>query len=135
MIEIAGLIIASIGAMGTLVQAYYSAASSNRSVNKSKIKQAEERAQKPLKIGQKKVAEVIDPDLLKKLQIEIQAQTKQLISALRSNDISAEERLKEVEAAKKEICRFLKQVLYFNDGVLPTKRLQNLWESNRCKFE
>ena len=83
-------------------------------------------------IGQKKVAEVIDPDLLKALQREIDSQNERLIHALSSQDVSDNEKEKAVEAARLQICHFLKQVLNFNDGVLPTKRLQNLWTSNRC---
>lgn len=132
MIEVAGLVIAGLQAMGTLVQAYYSAKSANKPVSQTKIKQAKKRARNPLKIGQKKVAEVIDPDLLKALQKEIDSQNERLIYVLSSHQVSEHEKAKEVEAARLKICYFLKQVLNFNNGVLPTKRLQNLWVSNRC---
>ena len=132
MIEVAGLVVAGVAAMGSLVQAYYSARAANKPVSQSKINQAEERASEPLKIGQKKVAEVIDPDLLKALQREIDAQNERLIHALGSREVSEKEKAKEVEAARLQICHFLNQVLNFNDGVLPTRRLQNLWASNRC---
>ena len=131
MIEVAGLVVAGVAAMGTLVQAYYAAKGANKPVSQTTIKQAEERASEPLKIGQKKVAEVIDPDLLKALQREIDSQNERLIHALSSHDVSDNEKDKAVEAARLQICHFLKQVLNFNDGVLPTKRLQNLWASNR----
>jgi len=73
-----------------------------------------------------------DPDLLKALQREIDSQNERLIHALSSRDVSDNEKEKAVEAARLQICHFLKQVLNFNDDVLPTKRLQNLWASNRC---
>jgi len=132
MIEVAGLVIAGVAAMGTLVQAYYSAKVANKPVSRTEIRKAEERANEPLKIGQKKVAEVIDPDLLKALQRQIDLQNERLIHALRSRGVSDNEKAKEVEAARLQICHFLKQVLNFNDEVLPTKRLENLWTSNRC---
>ena len=56
MIEVAGLVVAGVAALGTLVQAYYAARGANKSVSQTTIKQAEERASEPLKIGQKKVA-------------------------------------------------------------------------------
>lgn len=135
MIEIAGLVVAGISAMGTLVQAYYNAKSAKKNVSRTKIKQAKERASEPLKIGQKKVAEIIDVNLLQALQQEIESQNNRLIHVFSSKGVSEKEKEREVEAARLKICHFLNQVMNFNEGELPTKRLQNLWASNRCNQE
>ena len=85
MIEVAGLVVAGVAAMGTLVQAYYAAKGANKSVSQTTIKQAEERASEPLNICQKKVSEVIYHDLLRALQREIDSQNERLIHALSSH--------------------------------------------------
>ncbi len=133
MIEIAGLAIAGLSALASLIQAYYTARADNRKVSERRIRESRQRAEKPLKIGIKKVSEVIDPDLLTALKDQIEGQHKKLICALRSAEISAAERECAVEEARGQICYFLAKVKAFNDGVLPTKRLENLWLSNDCK--
>ena len=132
MLEIAGLAIAGVAALGTLVQAYYSAKANNKSISKTKIDKAEERASEPLKTGVKKVAEVIDSGLLETLQNEIESQNRRLIIAFRSSEIDDVERARMVEEARKKICKFLREVMRFNEGNLPTKRLEMLWSSNSC---
>lgn len=132
MIEIAGIAVAGLSALGALVQAYYVAKANNKSVSKSKIKKSKERANKPLKIGAKKVSETIDDKLLKVLKVNIEEQHTKLIHALQSTSISNSERERSVEETRNQICYFLTKVKEFNDGVLPTKRLENLWLSNKC---
>lgn len=132
MIEIAGLVVAGVTALGTLVQAFYTARAKNKKLSRASLKQAEERANEPLKIGAKRVAEVIDKELLEALQGEIENRHKKLIRAFRSENVNAIEREKQVEAARQQICRFLDQVRKFNAGQLPTRRLKDLWVSNRC---
>ncbi len=133
MIEIAGLAIAGVAALGTLVQAYYSAKSANKDINKATLKKAEERASEPLKVGFKKVAEVIDDDLLESLQNEIEKHNRKLIAAFQSPRATSEEREELVEEARLQICKFLSEVMRFNEGNLPTQRLVKLWSSNKCK--
>jgi len=133
MLEIACLAIAGVAALGTLVQAYYSAKAANRNISKTKIDKADERASEPLKIGVKKVAEVIDAGLLETLQNEIENQNRLLIMAFRSAETDDVERARMVDEARKKICNFLLQVMRFNEGSLPTKRLEKLWSSNKCK--
>jgi hypothetical protein len=133
MIELAGLAISGVAALSTVVQAYYAAKSAKSTVRNSVLRKAEKRAGQPLKTGVKKVAEVIDDKLLATLQHEIEAQNEKLIEAFRSPDISEAERGRCVEAARKQICDFLSAVKRFNDDSLPTKRLEQLWSSNKCK--
>ncbi|MEH6467957.1 MAG: hypothetical protein V7722_10025 [Porticoccus sp.] len=133
MLEIAGLAVAGIAALGTLVQAFYVAKSTNTEVKKSVIKKAELRASEPLKIGAKAVSEIIDEELLSVLQREVDIQKKKLIEAIRSSEISNEERDRIVEESRKQICQFLSDVKRFNGDSLPTKRLEKLWLSNQCK--
>ena len=133
MIEIAGLVVAGVTALGTIVQAFYSARAKNRKLSRSSLRKAEARASAPLKIGAKRIAEVIDPELLDTLQGEIENRHKALIQAFRSESASEIEREKQVEAARQQICRFLNQVRKFNAGQLPTRRLKDLWVSNRCQ--
>jgi CRISPR/Cas system CMR-associated protein Cmr1 (group 7 of RAMP superfamily) len=132
MIEIANIAIAGLSALGALVQAYSVAKANNENVSKSKIKKSKERADKPLKIGAKKVSEVIDDKLLLVLKRKIEEQHTKLIQSLESTSISDSERERSVEEAKNQICYFLKKVKEFNEGALPTKRLENLWLSNKC---
>lgn len=133
MIEIAGLVVAGVAALGTMVQAYYSAKAANKRISKASIKKAEKRAKSPLKIGAKKVSEVIDKKLLETLQLKIEEHNKALIKAFKDSEISDSERKKIVEAARIQICSFLTEVKKFNKGKLPTKRLINLWSSNNCR--
>ncbi len=132
MIEITGLVVAGVTALGTIVQAFYTAREKNRKISRASLKKAEARAGEPLKVGAKRVAEVIDQELLEALQNEIEIRHKKLIEAFRAETGNETEREKQVEAARQQICRFLKQVRKFNAGQLPTKRLQDLWVSNRC---
>jgi hypothetical protein len=134
MIEIAGLVVAGVSALGTLVQAYYTAKAKNRKIASVTLNKAEERAKEPLKIGAKRVAEVIDNQLLEVLQAQIEIRNKKLIEAFRNENISDIEREKQVEAARIQICSFLNEVMKFNQAKLPTKRLQDLWVSNRCEI-
>ncbi len=133
MIEIAGLVVAGVTALGTLVQAFYTARAKNKGVSRASLTKAERRARAPLKVGAKRVAEVIDRKLLETLQYEIENRHRKLIEAFRSDKISERERERQVEAARRQICRFLEQVLKFNADRLPTRRLENLWVSNRCE--
>lgn len=133
MIEIAGLVVAGVTALGTIVQAFYTARAKNKKVSRTSLKKAEARASEPLKVGAKRVAEVIDQELLEALQGEIETRHKKLIQAFRSANVSDTAREKQVEAARQQICRFLDQVKNFNAGQLPTKRLKDLWISNRCE--
>lgn len=132
MIEIAGLVVAGVTALGTIVQAFYTARAKNKKVSRASLKKAEARASEPLKVGAKRVAEVIDQKLLEALQGEIEIRHKKLIQAFRSANVSDTAREAQVEAARQQICRFLTQVKNFNAGQLPTKRLKDLWISNRC---
>ena len=133
MIEIAGLVVAGVTALGALVQAYNSAKAANTEVSESSLKKAEARANSPLKRGAKRVAEVIDADLLETLQANIETHNKRLIDAFRSAEVSDSEREKMVEDARLQICSLLNQIMRFNEGNLPTRRLENLWASNRCE--
>ena len=132
MLEIAGLAIAGVTALGTIVQAYNTAKERKKKISNASLKQAEIRAGVPLRTGVKKVAEIIDPKLLKVLQQEIEKYNIELIEVFRSDEFSDSTKSKMVEEARLKICKFLKEVKSFNEGVLPTKRLEKLWLSNRC---
>jgi len=93
MIEIAGLVVAGVAALGTIVQAYYSAKAANKDISKTRFRKAEERASSPLKIGVKKVAEVIDDELLETLQYEIEKHNRS-INAFQTPEVSDSEREK-----------------------------------------
>ena len=133
MYEVAGLAIAGITALSAVVQAYYVTKSANSTISNSVLLKAEKRASEPLKIGVKKVAEVIDEVLLASLQKEIDAQNQKLIEAIRSPSITESERSLRIEEARIQICKFLSEVRRFNSSDLPTKRLEKLWSSNQCK--
>jgi hypothetical protein len=130
--EVAGLIVAGISALGTLIHAYFAAKDSKKNVQKSIIKQAKGRAEEPLKTGAKRVSQVIDDNLLIAIQSRVEDQCRKLIWAIESMDISEPELEQIVAQSRREICRFLSQVMEHNAGELPTKRLKDLWESHRC---
>ncbi|SEP99491.1 hypothetical protein [Nitrosomonas ureae] len=133
MFEIAGLAIGGIAALSSVVQAYYAAKSANKDLSNAVLLKSKKRAEKPLKNGVKVVANVIDKELLATLQQEIEVQLKELIEVFRSSNISDVERDHMIEKARLQICRFLSEVRRFNNDSLPTKRLEQLWLSNRCK--
>ena len=62
--DVAGLVVAGISALGTLVQAYYARRDDQRQVKGSTIKKAKTRAAVPLKTGTKVISQVIDDKLL-----------------------------------------------------------------------
>lgn len=133
MIEIAGLAVAGISALGTIVQAYYSAKAKHTNISQKTLKQAEKRAETPLKTGIKKVDQVIDDRLLIALQEQIDEQNNELIKAFRNTVTTDAEKERLVEKARLQICHFLSEVKSYNEDRLPTERLKKLWLSNRCQ--
>ncbi|TOP74557.1 hypothetical protein CGH09_22325 [Vibrio parahaemolyticus] len=131
--DIAGLVVSGASALGSLVQAYYAAKGSNSKVSKKVITKADVRASTPLKVGAKKVADVIDEELLLALSREIEKHHKALVSAFTNSALTDSEKEIIVESAKMQICKFLGEVKSFNNDKLPTERLKKLWESNRCR--
>jgi len=92
MIEIASLVVAGLSALSALIQAYNSAKVLNKKIATKKIKQANERASKPLKVGGKRVSEVIDEELLNAFLVEIQSQHQILLKAIHSDSMSVLEK-------------------------------------------
>ncbi len=131
--DIAGLVVSGVSALGTLVQAFYAAKSSNQKISKREITKAENRASKPLIIGAKQVGDVIDEELLLTLSREIEDHHKALVNAFSNSELTVSEKEVIVESARIQICKFLGEVKNFNNGQLPTERLKKLWESNRCR--
>ncbi|KJG38303.1 hypothetical protein UA32_10875 [Photobacterium angustum] len=131
--DIAGLVVSGVSALGTLVQAFYSAKSSNQKISKREITKAENRASKPLIIGAKQVGDVIDQELLLALSREIEDHHKALVNAFYNSELTVSEKEIIVESARIQICKFLCEVKNFNNDQLPTERLKKLWESNRCR--
>ncbi|MFT4805714.1 MAG: hypothetical protein ACI9YE_002937 [Psychroserpens sp.] len=131
--DLAGIVVASLSALGSLVQAFYSAKSANNKVSESDIKQAEKRASEPLKVGAKKVDDVIDDHLLLVLCNELDKHNSNLAEAFRENDIYDSDTAIKVEKARVQICNVLSEIMRFNEGKLPTQRLKKLWASNGCK--
>ncbi|WP_448566886.1 hypothetical protein [Thalassotalea ganghwensis] len=130
--DLAGLLVASLSALGSLVQAFYTAKSDQGNVSKTTISKAKKRAKKPLKTGTKTVSAVIDDKLLLALSKQLEQHQSELITAFEARDINAEQTLINVEQARQNICHVLQQIKRFNQGDLPTKRLEKLWHSNGC---
>lgn len=131
--DIAGLVVSGVSALGTLIQAFYTAKSSNKKISKREITKAENRASKPLIIGAKQVGDVIDEELLLTLSREIEDHHKALVNAFSNSELTVSEKEVIVESARIQICKFLGEVKNFNNDQLPTERLKKLWESNRCR--
>ena len=130
--DLAGIVVASLSALGSLVQAFYTAKSERKNVSKTTIKQAKKRAKQPLKVGAKTVSDVIDHNLLLVLSQQLEQHQTELINAFESTDMGSEQMLLNVEEARQNICHALLQIKRFNQGRLPTKRLEKLWQSNGC---
>jgi hypothetical protein len=81
MLEIAGLAVAGVTALAAIIQAYNAAKAANKNISKASLKKAQERANSPLKVGVKTVAEVIDDELLETLQSEIEKQNRNLLQS------------------------------------------------------
>jgi len=132
-LDLAGIVVASLSALGSLVQAYYSAKVANKNVPEKIIKNAEKRAAEPLKIGAKQVDDVIDDHLLAVLNNEIEKHNSILIESFRTKNTTYEDMSSQVENARVQICKVLLEIMRFNNGKLPTERLKKLWASNGCK--
>jgi len=132
-LDLAGIVVASLSALGSLVQAYYSAKVANKNVPEKIIKNAEKRAAEPLKIGAKQVDDVIDDHLLAVLNNEIEKHNSILIESFRAENTTYEDMSSQVENARVQICKVLVEIMRFNNGKLPTERLKKLWASNGCK--
>ncbi|WP_394204044.1 hypothetical protein [Shewanella waksmanii] len=130
--ELAGLLVAGISALGTLVQAYYAAKSNDQPISKKAINKAVKRAGSPLKTGAKTVDAVIDQQLLLHLCKQVEQHNNQLVAVFRHPDLTEAEKQDQVEQARAQICQVLLEVKRFNQQVLPTKRLRDLWLSNGC---
>lgn len=130
--DIAGLVVAGISALGTLVQAYYARRGDQRQVKNSTIKKAEARAAIPLKTGTKVIRKVIDDDLLTAMNDSLSRHQESLIQAFQDEQLNESQRAVKVEQARAAICLTLQQIKHFNNQSLPTRRLEKLWASNRC---
>lgn len=127
LLPIANLFISSLSALSSMVQAYHSSNSGKQDTKKEK-----ERLDEPLKIGGKKVSQVIDSDLLNALSEKAEAEARELISLIdKTQDL---ELLKQpMNDANVRLCFYLEQIKSHNNEELPTKRLNQLWLSHRCK--
>ncbi|WP_414829712.1 hypothetical protein [Alteromonas sp. H39] len=130
--DVAGLVVAGISALGTLVQAYYARRDDQRQVKASTIKKAKARASVPLKTGTKVLSQVIDDTLLKAMNATLSRHQQALVRAFEDQNITESQRAIKVEEARAAICQTLQQIKHFNNQTLPTRRLEKLWESNRC---
>ncbi|MCW8109336.1 hypothetical protein OPS25_12575 [Alteromonas ponticola] len=130
--DLAGLIIAGISAMGTLIQAYYSAKDKDKSIPPGTVRAAEKRGNTPLKIGTKQVEAVIDDELLHTLSAEVYTHQQNLLRVLKDKAATQAAKERQIQAAEEEICRVLRQIKKYNDQALPTQRLKKLWTSHGC---
>lgn len=130
--DLAGIVVSSLSALGSLVQAFYTARIANGKIAKNDIKRAEKRASEPLKIGTKEVDNVIDDQLLTVFYEKLKKHQRNLVEAFRSDDISKAETEVKVEEARAQICTVLSDIMRFNKGQLPTERLKKLSESMNC---
>ncbi len=131
--DLAGIVVSSLSALGSLVQAFYTAKIANGKIAKDDIKRAEKRASEPLKVGTKKVDNVINDQLLAVFYEKLKKHQCNLVEAFRSDDISKAKTEVKVEEARAQICTVLSDIMRFNKGQLPTERLKKLWSSMNCK--
>jgi len=112
-LDLAGIVVACLSALGTLVQAFYAVKNTNGKVAESKLKQAEKQASEPLKVGAKKVDDVIDHFLLATLCDELERHNSNLVEAFRTNNMSQVDTAIKVENARAQICKVLSEIMRF----------------------
>lgn len=123
----ANLLISSLSAISSMVQAYNSSKTGKQQTDKA-IKRLDE----PLKVGGKKVSQVIDSHLLNALSDKAEEEARELIALI--NQTQDFELLKKpMSDANIRLCFYLEQIKSHNDEKLPTKRLNQLWLSHRCE--
>jgi hypothetical protein len=130
--EAAGLLIAAISALSSMIIAGINARRERREVRKERLKELENRAQTPLKIGGKQLEKVIDDHTLKALTSRIQSSVNELNEVLGDKNASGTDREIALAKARKEICQALSQIRSLNNNELPTKTLWNYWKSHQC---
>jgi len=131
-LETAGLLIAAISALSSMIIAGINARQEQREVRKERLKELENRAHTPLKIGGKQLEKVIDYDTLKTLTNRIQSSVNELNEVLGNKNVSDTEQEIALAKARKEICQALLQIRSLNENELPTKTLWNYWKSHQC---
>ena len=130
--EAAGLLIAAISALSSMIIAGINARRERREVRKERLRELENRAQTPLKIGGKQLDKVIDDNTLKALTSRIQSSVNELNEVLGDKNASGTDREIALAKARKEICQALSQIRSLNNNELPTKTLWNYWKSHQC---
>lgn len=123
---IANLFVSSLSAISSMIQAYNSSKSTDKALNS-----AEERLNEPLRNGGAKISQVIDRELLITLSNKAEQEARALISLI-SETNDAELLTLSIREASTRLCIYLSQIKFYNNGNLPTKRLNKLWISHRC---
>ncbi|WPA91158.1 hypothetical protein QS795_011785 [Providencia zhijiangensis] len=126
LLPIANLFVSSLSAISSMIQAYNSSKVTDKALNK-----AQKRLNEPLKIGGTTISQVIDCDLLIKLSSKAEQEARALISLIsKTND--TELLTQSIREASARLCFYLSQIKFYNNGDLPTIRLNELWISHRC---
>lgn len=132
-LEAAGLLIAAISALSSMIIAGINARREHREVKKEKLRKLEKRAKTPLKIGGKQLEKVIDDETLKTLTSRIQNSVSELNEVLGDKNAGDNEQKIALAKAKSQICQALQQIRMLNENDLPTKTLWNYWNSHQCE--
>jgi hypothetical protein len=126
-LALANLLISSISAASSVVQAH----NSNK-VNPSDITKAQKRIDDPFKRGGSKLASVIDNKLLEALANKAHKEAQELIHNIKNQeDIDIVQN--HISEANSRVCFYLNQIKNHNKNELPTERLKKLWSSHVCE--
>jgi len=126
-LALANLLVSSISAASSVVQAH----NSNK-VNPSDITKAQKRIDAPFKRGGAKLVPVIDDKLLETLANKAHKEAQELIHNINNQD-DVEIIQNHIIEANSRVCFYLNQIKNHNENELPTERLKKLWLSHACE--
>jgi hypothetical protein len=133
-ITTAGMLIAGISALSSVVQAYKAARDIGRDIEKEEIEKLVS-LRKVSDKASKQLAKVISSDLLDDLLGNVEREQKRLSDILTDPNSARPKKDRVADEADMEICDNLRRIKRYNGGVLPDihgEDLYKVWQSHSC---